>query len=116
MNVDLEYPEELHDLANDFPCASEHIGEGNNRRLISSWMIRKIIGYCISNLITEFPRYSLGLAHHLKGDTLMNKPIFIGSTMLDASKKVMYEFFMTTLNQNGEIRLSYSLQIRIVFV
>ena len=43
--------------------------------------------------ITGFPGYSLGLAHHLKGDVLMSKPIFIGSTVLDLSKKVMYEFF-----------------------
>ena len=35
LNVDLEYPEELHDLHNDFLCAPEHIGEGDNRRLIS---------------------------------------------------------------------------------
>ena len=43
--------------------------------------------------ITEFPAYSLGLAHRLKGDVLMSKSIFIGSTLLDLSKKVMYEFF-----------------------
>ena len=36
LNVDLQYPEELHDLHNDFLCAPEHIGEGDNRRLISS--------------------------------------------------------------------------------
>ena len=34
-NVDLEYPEELHDLHNDFPCAPKHMGEGNGKRLIS---------------------------------------------------------------------------------
>ena len=34
--VDLEYPEELHTLHNDFPCAPEHMGEGNAKRLISS--------------------------------------------------------------------------------
>ena len=34
-NVDLEYPEELHDLHNDFLCAPEHIGKGNVRRFIS---------------------------------------------------------------------------------
>ena len=33
-NVNLEYPEELHDLHNDFPCAPEDVGEGNNERLI----------------------------------------------------------------------------------
>ena len=43
--------------------------------------------------ITEFPGCSLGLAHHFKTDSVMNKPIFIGSTVLDLSKKVMYEFF-----------------------
>ena len=34
-DVNLEYPEELHDLHNEFPCAPEHIGEGNARPLIS---------------------------------------------------------------------------------
>ena len=34
LNVDLEYPDELHDLHNNFLCAPEHIGERNNRRLI----------------------------------------------------------------------------------
>ena len=42
--------------------------------------------------ITEFPGYSLGLVHHLKVDTLMNKLTFIGAAVLDYSKKVMYEF------------------------
>ena len=43
--------------------------------------------------ITEFPGYNLGLVHNLKTDSLMNKPIFIGSTVSDLSKKVLYEFF-----------------------
>ena len=184
LNVDLEYPDELHDLHNNFLCAPEHIGERNNRRLISGlnykigyWVhyrlletylrlglkvkkindiiffeeksfikayIEKNTKLCQESLskikkdvyklknnsvygktmesvpkcknikvlnmedsvsvlkniafptfkdITEFPGYSLGLAHHLKGDTLMNKPIFTGNTVLDLSKKVMYEFF-----------------------
>ena len=45
LNVDLEYPKELHDLHNDFPCAPEHIGEGNNRRLISG--LNDKIGYWV---------------------------------------------------------------------
>ena len=45
LNVDLEYPKELHDFHNDFPCAPEHIGEGNNRRLISG--LNDKIGYII---------------------------------------------------------------------
>ena len=43
--------------------------------------------------ITEFYGYSLGLSHHLKPNCFMNKPIFIGNTILDLSKKLMYEFF-----------------------
>ena len=34
IEVDLEYPKSLHDLHNDFPCAPEHVGEGDERRLI----------------------------------------------------------------------------------
>ena len=43
--------------------------------------------------ITEFYGYSLGISHHLKTNCFMNKPIYIGSTVLDLSKKVMYEFW-----------------------
>ena len=182
--VDLEYPENLHDIHNDFPCAPEHIGEGNAKRLISSLSnkegyilhyellktylrlglklkrIRKVIpfeeeafmkpyiekntklrqisigkikkdiyklknnsvfGKTIENVrnykdikildmensrnvlkdiatqtfqdITEYPGYSLGLSHHQKTCCIMNKPIYVGSTVLDFSKKVMYEFW-----------------------
>ena len=46
-NVDLEYPEEIHDCHNDFPCAPEHVGSGNNKRLIQVRTIKRIIGYTI---------------------------------------------------------------------
>ena len=42
--------------------------------------------------ITEFPGYSLGLSHHLKTVCLMDKPIYIGSTVLDLSKKSCMNF------------------------
>ena len=182
-NVDLEYPKELHDLHNDFPLAPEHIGEGNNKRLISNLNDKKgyilhyellktylklglklkrinevipfeeeafmkpyiekntklrqesnskikkdiyklknnsVYGKKMENVrkykdikilnmessasglkdiatptfqsITEFPGYSLGLSHDQKTCCEMNKPIYIGSTVLDLSKKTMYEF------------------------
>ena len=177
-HVDLEYPKKIPDYHNDFPCAPEHIGEGYNKRLISSlndkkdyWVhyrlletylrlglrLKKINGiiffeeeslmepyidkntklgqesiskikkdiYKLKNNsvygktmqnvrryknikvinmensanvlkdiasstfqdITEFYGYSLGLSHHLKTNCFMNKPIFIGSTVLDLYKK-----------------------------
>ena len=52
--------------------------------------VHKNIAFPTFKDIKEFP----GLAHHLKGDVLMNKPIFVGSTVLDLSKKVMYELFL----------------------
>ena len=82
----------------------------------NSVSVLKSIAFPTFKDITEFPGYSLGLAHHLKGDVLMSKPIFIGSTVLDLSKKVMYEFFTTMLNQNGVIKQNYLSQIQIVFV
>ena len=48
--------------------------------------VLKNIAFPTFKYITEFPGYSVGLAHHLKGDNLMNKPIFIGSTMLGPTK------------------------------
>ena len=33
--------------------------------------------------ITEYEGYSLGLSHHLKTFCEMNKPIYVGSTVLD---------------------------------
>ena len=44
-------------------------------------------------ILRNFPGYSLGLSHHIKTECIMDKPIFIGSTVLDLSKKVMYESF-----------------------
>ena len=41
----------------------------------------------------EFPGYSLGISHHQKTCCVMNKPIYIGSTVLDLSKDVMYRFW-----------------------
>ena len=59
-NVDLEYPKELHDLLNDFPCAPEHIGEGNNRRLISG--LNDKIGYWVHyRLLQTYLRLGLKL-------------------------------------------------------
>ena len=54
VEVDLEYPEELHDLHNDYPCASEKIcinddilsdycGKTKNQRKISSGTVPKLI-------------------------------------------------------------------------
>ena len=51
LNVDLEYPKELHDLHNDFPCALERIGKGNNRRLISG--LNDKIGYWVHYRLLE---------------------------------------------------------------
>ena len=59
--VDLEYPENLHDLHNDFPCAPEHIGEGNAKRLISSLSNKE--GYILHY---ELLKTYLGLGLKLK--------------------------------------------------
>ena len=45
LNVDLEYPKESRDFHNDFPCAPEHRGEENERRLISG--LNDKIGYWV---------------------------------------------------------------------
>ena len=34
LEVDLEYPEDLHDLRNDYPLAPEHVKIGNIEKLI----------------------------------------------------------------------------------
>ena len=36
LEVDLEYPEDLHDLHNDYPLASEHVKVGNIEKLIQN--------------------------------------------------------------------------------
>ena len=51
LKVDLKYQKELHDLHNDFPCAPEHICEGNNRRLISG--LNDKIGYWVHYRLLE---------------------------------------------------------------
>ena len=65
----------------------------------NSVSVLKSIAFPTFKDITEFPGDSLGLAHHLKGDVLMSKPIFIGSTLLELSKMVMYEFFYNYVKQ-----------------
>ena len=63
----------------------------------NSVSVLKSIAFPTFKDITKFPGYSLGLAHRLKEDVLMSKPIFM-------------------LNQNGVVKQNYFSQIQIVFV
>ena len=42
-----------------------------------------------------------------KAEVKMNKPIYLGQAILDISKTLIYEFCMTILNRNMEIKLNY---------
>ncbi len=45
LEVDMEYPKELHDLHNDMPFAPEHIMVGKVKNLFPIWMIRQNMSF-----------------------------------------------------------------------
>ena len=97
----------------------ESVRKYKNNKVLNmenSVSVLKSIAFPTFKDITEFTGYSLGLTHHLKGDVLMSKPIFIGSTVLDLSKKVMYEFFYDYVKPKWVIKQNYFSQIQILFV
>ena len=83
LNVDLEYPKELHDLHNDFPCASEHIGKGNEK-LISG--LKDKIGYWVHYRLLE-TYLRLGLKLKKVNDIFFKEKSFIKAL----SKRILHQ-------------------------
>ena len=66
-------------------------------------------------LITRFSENLLAIEMK-KAKVKMNKPIYLGMSILDISKTLIVNFGMITLNQSMEIEQNYVIQILIALL
>ena len=97
IEVDLEYPKELHNLHNDYPLAAERVCVNNN--MLSEYCKRISTKYNISTglvhkLIPTLSNKEKYVLHYrnLQLYLTLNRPGYVGMCILDLSKTLMYNF------------------------
>ena len=124
LEVDVKYPKELHDLHSDLPflpermeinkckklvCKMENIRKHRDIKLVTTDKKRsKLVlepNYHTINLISK----DLSIIEMKKTTVKMNKPIYLGLSILEISKILMYEFWYDYMKPkyNENVRLCY---------
>ena len=113
--VDVKYPKRLHDLHSDlmnnsvFGKTMENIRKHRDIKLVTTDKKRsKLVSepnYHTINLISE----DLSIIEMKKTKVKMNKPIYLGLSILEISKTLMYEFWYDYMKPkyNNDVKLCY---------
>ena len=124
LEVDLEYPKELHDLHNDYPLAPEVMNVKAN--MLSEKQVEDKRKHLDFEIVSDERRFmkcvnnpSFKRSHIINEDLVgvekqkpklkLDKPIFIGMSILDLSKQHMYKFYYDVM------KLKYGDNIRMVY-
>ena len=90
--VDLEYPDELHVLHNNYPLAPEKLKYTSTPTHIT----RNIFGK------------NYAAIHEIKPVLLLNKPIYVGFSVLELSKWLMYDFHYSFIKKHFDAELLFT--------
>ncbi|XP_074109304.1 uncharacterized protein LOC141534060 [Cotesia typhae] len=108
LEVDLRYPEKLHDLHKDLPLCPEHFTMENVRKYKDVYLRTKWQGrYNVSDLVCRPNFHSLTIFDEdmvivelKKARVCFNKPIYVGFSILDLSKIYIYDFHYNYVLKN----------------
>ena len=89
LEVDIQYPEKLHELCNDLLFLPERTKTGKIENFVTNFHDKTEYFIHIRNLKQALNH---GLIEIRKTQKLINKPVYLGSSILDLNKTVMYEF------------------------
>ena len=89
LEVDIQYPEKLHELCNDLLFLPERTKTGKIENFVTNFHDKTEYFIHIRNLKQALNH---GLIEIRKTQMLINKPVYLGSSILDLNKTVMYEF------------------------
>ena len=89
LEVDIQYPEKLHELCNDLLFLPERTKTGKIENFVTNFHDKTEYFIHIRNLKQALNH---GLIEIRKTQILINKPVYLGSSILDLNKTVMYEF------------------------
>ena len=89
LEVDIQYPEKLHELCNDSLFLPERTKTGKIENFVTNFHDKTEYFIHIRNLKQALNH---GLIEIRKTQILINKPVYLGSSILDLNKTVMYEF------------------------
>ena len=125
LEVDLEYPEELHNIHNDYPLAPEKVKVTQSMLYeycqnisekygISTGLVHKLRLVTDEKKLLKYvskPTYvsskifnqNLVAVHKIKETLTLNRPAYVGTCILDLSKTLMYDFHYNYIkNKYGE--------------
>ena len=99
LEMDVDYPNELQNLHSDFPFLAESIVINRRNKLVSE------ANYHTMKLIDD----NLAIIEMRKVKVKMNKPIYLGLSILEISKITMYEFWYDYVKSKygNRVRLCY---------
>ena len=89
LEVDIQYSEKLHELCNDLLFLPERTKTGKIENFVTNFHDKTEYFIHIRNLKQALNH---GLIEMRKTQILINKPVYLGSSILDLNKTVMYEF------------------------
>ena len=89
LEVDIQYPEKLHELCNGLLFLPERTKTGKIENFVTNFHDKTEYFIHIRNLKQALNH---GLIEIRKTQILINKPVYLGSSILDLNKTVMYEF------------------------
>ena len=111
-----EFEKDFFKLMNNsvFGKTMENVRKQKDIKLVTTEEKRvKLVSKPNYHATKQFPENSLAIEMN-KTKVKMNKPVYIGMSILDISKTLMYEFGMITLDQSTKTKQSYVIWILIV--
>ena len=121
LDVDLESPDELHLLQNDYPLAPEKLVIPYDMlsdycKDIADKYGRKVgdVKKLIPNLgnktndVVHYRNLQLYLSLEMKPVLKLNKPIYVGCTVLELSKWLMYDFRYNFIKKHFDVELLFT--------
>ena len=102
LEVDLEYPQELHEEHDSFPLALEK--KNSKKEWMSPYQRRLIKDLDLNppgseKLLLTLQNKNNYVVHYRNLQFYLNKPVYTGMTILDNSKILMYDFFYNHLKK-----------------